>query len=514
MEIKSFSTNYLKIYFWQGIAFALRFFSLFIVTPYLTKNPIIFGIYSVCVSVTIFLNYADLGFLRAAQKYASESFSRENRDEEMSYIGFGGFILLIFTLICSGFFLFFSIYPEFLIKSLNTLEENVIASKLLLILSIFTPFTVFQRISSMIFDIRLNGYINQRLSIISSFISILSTFYFFRNENYDIIGYFLFSQLLNFIGIIFTFFIAKKKYKYDLILLFKYIRFNLNIYHKTKKLAYSGLYIIIMWILFYELDQAVISKLIGPRSVAIYAIAFSFSSIFRSIFGIIFSPFTFRANHLIDNQERFNKFCKDVFVITAPLVIIPTISLVLIAKPFVLTWVGDSYKDSILLARLFPLTFTLSFISYTVTIILLAKEKIKEMYVISTLQPFIYWLGILLTYSKFGLLSFGIFKLLATLIAEFYCLNLLMKYLNISLKDLFKMFISTFYSVLFIIFILSFLNIYFFPLVKSKSNLLIVLFSNGVCILLSFVIQYFSSNFFRVTFKNIISKNTNIFKGI
>ena len=506
MNEKSYTSNYLKIYFWQGLAFIMRFFSLFIVTPFLTKNPTVFGIYSVCVSVTIFLIYADLGFLRATQKYAAESYAKKNRNEEMRYIGFGGFILLIFTLICTLIFYFFAIHPELLIKSLDTQEKNKIASQLLLILAIFTPLTILQRMSSMIFDIRLDGYINQRLSLLSSLVSILSTFYFFRNGNYDIIGYFLFSQILNFIVIIITFYLAKSMYNYKLKLLFKNVRLNFEIYKKTKKLAYSGLYIIIMWILFYELDQVVISKLMGPTKVAFYAIAFSFSSIFRSIFGILFSPFTVRANHLIENQDRFKKFCKDVIILCAPLVVIPTISFVIIAKPFVLTWVGESYTESILLARLFPLTFTMSFISYTLTIVLLANEKTKEMYVVSTLQPLIYWTGIMLTYSKIGILSFGIFKLIATVFSEIYCLHLLIKFLSITLKEFFKMIYPIFFSIILLIFTLTYLSNNILPLQKSKTNLFIVLLANGFCILLSFVIQYFSSTLFRTTINNIFCK--------
>lgn len=506
MNEKSYLSNYLKIYFWQGLAFVMRIFSLFVVTPFLTQNPTLFGIYSVCVSVTIFLIYADLGFLRATQKYAAESYAKKNRDEEMRFIGFGGFILLIFTLICTLVFYFLAIYPELILKSLDTHEKNKIASQLFLILAIFTPLTIFQRMSSMIFDIRLDGYINQRISLFSSLISILSTFYFFRSGNYNIIGYFLFSQILNFIAVISAFYLAKSMYNYNLKLLFKNVRLNIEIYEKTKKLAYSGLYIIVMWILFYELDQIVISKLMGPTKVALYVIAFSFSSIFRSIFGILFSPFTVRANHFIENKDRFKNFCKNIIIFCAPLVVLPTISFVIIAKPFVLTWVGESYNESILLARIFPLTFTMSFISYTLTIVLLANEKTKEMYVVSTLQPLIYWIGIMLTYSKIGILSFGIFKLVATLFSEIYCLHLLIKYLSISLKEFLKLIYPILFSVILLIFTLTYLSNNILPLQKSKSNLFIVFLATGFCILLGFVVQYFSSNLFRTTINNIFCK--------
>lgn len=504
MANKSYLSNYLKIYFWQGTAFVMRFLSLFIVTPFLTKDPTIYGIYAVCVSITIFLIYADLGFLRAVQKYAAECYAKSDRDEEMRYIGFGGFVLLIFTGIITLLFYFLSIYPEFLIKGLYITEKIKIASKLLLILAFFTPLTIFQRMSSMIFDIRLDGYINQRLSLFSSLIVILSALYFFRKGYYDIIGYFLFSQILNLVVVVISFIIIVKNYNYSLISFFKNIKFKKKLYDKTKRLAYSGLYIIVMWILFYELDQIVISKFLGASKVAIFAIAFSFSSLFRSIFGILFAPFTIRSNHFVgnDNNEQFNRFCLQVVSLCAPIVLLPTLALVLVAKPIVLTWVGESYIESIALARFFPLSFSLSFISYTLTIILVAKEKTKEMYIMSTLQPIIYWAGIAMTFSICGLLSFGIFKLFATLITEIYSFHLLVKFLKISIKEFLKILYPVIFPVIFLAISLSISNIYL-PVVKSKSNLFIVLFTTGVCICLSFIIQYATSSYIRNNVKSI-----------
>ncbi len=69
----SYKKNYIKIYFWQSLSFVLNFVALFIVTPLISNNSEVFGIYSVCVSFGIFLQYADLGFLNAGKKYASEA---------------------------------------------------------------------------------------------------------------------------------------------------------------------------------------------------------------------------------------------------------------------------------------------------------------------------------------------------------------------------------------------------------------------------------------------------------
>lgn len=70
----SYSLKYLKIYIWQAISFVLSFVSLFIVVPSLSSMPGVYGVYSLCVGMTIFLSYADLGFINAGTKFASECF--------------------------------------------------------------------------------------------------------------------------------------------------------------------------------------------------------------------------------------------------------------------------------------------------------------------------------------------------------------------------------------------------------------------------------------------------------
>ena len=94
----SYSKNYLKIYFFQILSIVLGFTSLFVVVPFLSEDKTTFGIYSVCISITIFFSYADLGFLGAGMKYAAERFSKNEREEEIKIVGFTHFVLLVFLL--------------------------------------------------------------------------------------------------------------------------------------------------------------------------------------------------------------------------------------------------------------------------------------------------------------------------------------------------------------------------------------------------------------------------------
>jgi len=488
---------------------------MFIVTPFLTKEPSTYGIYAICISVTIFLNYADLGFLRAGQKYAAECYGRGERAEEMKYIGFGTFILSIFTLLCALTFLFFGLQPESLMKGLDTPEKISTASGLLLILAGFTPVTILQRMVSMIFDIRLDSFVNQRISLAASIITIASVFYFFGKENYRIVPYFFFSQSINFIAVVIWLWLAKKKYTYNIKQLLRSVHFDAVIYKKVKGLAYSGLYIMGVWIIFYELDQIAIGKFLGVEKVAIYAIAFALLAFFRNIYTIFFSPFSIRANYFIANrdEEGLKRFCLQLVSLSAPLVVFPTIAFALVSKPFIMSWVGANYAESVDLASMFSLIFTLSFMTFPASIVLLVKVRIKEMNIIATIQPIIYWIGVICTYSFWGLLSFSSFKLIATFVSEFYFIYILIKFLDISLKEFLQ---KTIYPMIIpLIFLITALVIadVYLPYQKSKINLLIVLGTTGLCIGVSFLIQYMASSNMRIVAKSLIGsiliKNSN-----
>lgn len=502
----SYTSNYIKIYAWQFAAFVLRFLSLFIVTPYLSKDPSIYGIYTVCISINIYLNYADLGFLRAGQKFAAECYARDERKEEMRYIGFGLFVLLVFSLLIASIFFFLGLHPEFLLKGLDSPSKIAIATKLLIVLAIFTPFTVLQRMISMIFEIRLESYIFQRISLFASIIIIGSVLFFFHGNSYRIIQYFFFSQIINTLVLFFCIWLARKRYTYNFAQLLRCIHFDLQIFGKVKKLAFSGLFVMIAWIIFYELDAIIIGKFFGAEKVAIFSISFTFATLFRTIYAILFSPFAVRVNHFIGkkDEEGLRKFCSQLLNFSAPFVIIPTVTFAVIAKPFILSWVGTKYLESVSLATLFSLIFTLSFISYITSILLVAKERVREMYIITTLQPIIYWLGIMLTYSQWGLISFPAFKLLATVISEGYYLVILIGILGISYKEFFVKTIGPIIFPLFFIAICLSIANHFFSFDKSKIHLFIVLSTTAFCIFLSMVILYITNTDFKCSIKNTL----------
>jgi len=508
---KSYTKNYLKIYLWQGVSLVLNFLSMFIVVPYLTSEPAIYGIYTVCISISIFLAYADLGFLGAGQKYAAEYFARGEIKEEIKVIGFTNFILMFFLLLFSIGFLILSFQPELLIKDLTPGKQETIASSLLLILALFTPVTLLQRLLQMIFGIRLEDYIVQRTNIVASLLKILSVLWFFRNGDYNIVGYFLFTQIVNLLAALSTLLIARKRYNYDFKALLKSIHFNKKVFAKTKSLAFTSLYLTFTWILYYELDPATIGKFLGATQVAIYAIGLTILSFFRSILGILFSPFSARFNHFVGlgDEEGLKSFYLQVVIILAPIVVIPIVTIAILASPLILSWVGSDYLGSVEITRYLVLCNLFAFITYPAGILLTAKERLKVMYIIGTLIPLVFWSGIVFTYHIWGLKSFAIFKLIALVLSAIAYYFIMLKFLNInfvkSLKEIFK---PILFPILFII-ISSFLIRDLLPCQKSKINLLIVAISAGCLIVGSFIFQYFLSAKWRNQISKILRTNQN-----
>lgn len=506
---RNYTINYIKIYLWQGISMVLNFLSMFVVIPFLSSDPQLYGVYSICVSASIFLAYADLGFINAGQKYAAEYFSQGNRSEEIKVIGFSSFILFLFLLLFIIGFSILSIKPEILISGLNNITSYETASSLLLILALSTPLTLLQRILQMICGIRLLDFIVQRTNTLASVIKIGSVFWFFREGEYDIVGYFLFIQIITLITLLVTMYIVKKQFNYDFSGIFRSFKFDKQVFAKTKNLAFTSLFMTVSWILYYELDSVVIGKIFGAKEVAIYAIGLTLLSFTRSIFGILFSPFNARFNHFIgkNDDEGLRSFYLQITSLFAPVVVLPILTVFLLSGPLIIAWVGPMYQESVGIAKYLILCNLLAFISYPTGILLMATEQIKKMYLVNTLLPLIFWSGIYLSIWYWGLKSFAILKLVAFLIAGATYYYFMLRYLSISftssLRSIFKpMLIPIGFILVSSISLLPYLQ----QIEKSKTHLLGIAVLIGVLILIAFVLQYATSFTLRRRAKQIIKQ--------
>lgn len=499
----AYANKYLKNYTWSAISLALNFISMTIVIPRLTADPTVFGIYSICVSISIFFSYADLGFLGAGQKFASEYFAQGKLKEEISVLGFVGFILLIFLIVFSVIFVYLSFHPALLISEIKSENEYKIASSLLMILAVFTPVIFLQRIIQMIFVIRLDEYVVQRVNIFSNIIKILSIFIFFNESKNDVVNYYLFVQIVSFFSSIIMLVIARNIYNYDFCLFFKSIKFNKKEFVKTKYLAQTTFYLTITWILYYELDTLVISKYLGAHQVAIFAVGLTVLSFFRIILGIIYSPFGVRFNHLIGLNNKIGLEALFISVVksTSSIVVLPIVAIVLFAEPLVLTWVGNSYVESIDIVKLLVMCNIFTFISYPMSLLLMAQERGKEMYIINTLIPIIYWFGIFISFQYLKLEAFAVFKLIAFIFSSFFYYILLVQFLKFNFLKAFNLLILPLIPPVIFLVIFAHFIVNILPDSKSIFNLLVT----SITILISLIISYLI--YFIVSSKDDYLKN-------
>jgi len=490
----------------------LNLVSLFIVVPQLSGVPSIYGIYSICVSATIFLSYADLGFISACYKYASESFAKKDTVGEVKISAFGIFILIIFITLLSGIFFILSLKPEVLIKGLES-DGHSIASNLFLILSLSSFSVILQRMLQIIFGIRLKDYLYQRINIISSLIKITSVLYFFRDGEYNIVGYFFFIQLMNYISAFIGLWIARKKFNYDFILFIKQIKYSKEVYQKTKNLAISSLIVTILWILYYELDSFAIAKLMGSTQVAFYAVGFALMTFLRSIFGTIYAPFVARFNHFIglNDMEGLKKFYIQIILFTLPIVLLPVLSLIIFMKLFIVSWVGFNYNISIDIGIFLMLCYIISFISYPAGILMTALVKLKSLYIMNITIVIIYWGGILLTMNILGIESFAIFKFAAFLISGIYCVFFSAKFLQLNLFQFLKKIIQpSILPIISAVLILFFIR-NFIPISEEKINMFYSIISGGFALIIFLLIYYFTCISFKEYCNYLFAKVNSYF---
>jgi O-antigen/teichoic acid export membrane protein len=258
------------------------------------------------------------------------------------------------------------------------------------------------------------------------------------------------------------------------------------------------------------LDSVSISKLLGVKWVAIYAIGLTVLSFFRSVLGIIFSPFNVRFNHFIgiNDEISLKSFYFQIVTFLAPVVVFPILSIFLFANSIVLTWVGEKYLSSVSVIQFLVLCNLFAFITYPTNFMLIAKERQKVLYLINLLIPIVFWFGILVSLKNWGINSFAIFKLVAFIISASILYKIMINYLKISLWNSIKnIFVPMTWSILFLI-LMSFVVENYLPKEKSTINLLIIASVLFIGIAISLIIHYFSSENWRIQINKTIRQLT------
>lgn len=500
----NYTSNYIKNYIFQILATGIGLLSLFVVVPYISGDKTLYGIYSICVSLTIFVNYADLGFLTAGQKYAAESYAKGDYDEERRYVGFTLFILLSFVSLVLLCFVPIAIKPSIMISELDERSANV-ASSLIWIIIIFSPVLAIKRVLFLAYAVRIEHYKYQIVTFSANVVKILSVFYFFKFQSYNLVGYYLFIHIVELISVIILMGYADRKYNYALKLFFKTIRFAKDLFDNVKSLAGASLLNSVAWILFYELDLIILAKIATPEVVAIYSVAFTTLTLFRNYLAIIYSAFSPRYNHYVGegNMQGLSTFFKNNIIILAPFVLFPIIVYCFGCHSFILSWVGKEYTESIMLSIILVAGNLLAFINYPSSALLTALNKVGAIVVASLFLPLIFYGGILTCYYLLGVVSFAVFKTIALIISSVYSFYVSVRALRVPVMNLLKkLLINYFFPVLACI-ILSFLLIDYYPAQHTMKSLICDVLIMGSVIVLSFIISVIFSKELSIRAKDV-----------
>lgn len=478
----SYARNFLRIYVWQGMSIGVGFLSLFLVTPALSSNKVIYGIYSLCISLTIFLSYGDLGFLGAGFKFASEAVAQGNRREEIRIIGFVSLIFGVFGVLYACTILGLSFVPRVVFANLGGKDAATTAARLLLVLALSSLNVLYQRILQVVFGIRLEDFRLRRLSVVGTLIGISSVFWFFRSGSRDIVGYYVTVQSAGVVVSVVASLIARKRYGYRLRDVVPTIRLDKEVYRKTKRLAFTTLFATLGWLVYYELDMLFISSHIGVTSLAYYSIAFALINFLRSLLGTLFSPFQARFNHFIglSDLSGLRVYYQKVLGLTAPPVIFVVLTVFLLMKPFIVSWVGPGYRPSIVIGQLLIWIYFLSYFQYPAGVLLVAQQRVKEINFITLFNVVVFWAGVLVSYRVLGVVSIALFKLATFVLAGAYYAYVSVRFVGDPMRTLSRLYLPLLVPSGFLVVLLLLVR-GLFPLVKDRGVMAEVILTGAVC---------------------------------
>ena len=418
----NFRKKYYRTYFWQAISILLGFASLFIVIPYLSSNKTLYGIYSVCTSLTIFLSYADLGFLSSGLKYAAEYYIRGEKDEEIKVVGFTAFLMFVVFIIIDTVFFFLGLSPNILIPELKGNPESYkVAQTLIFLLVAGCPLIICQRVLSIVFAIRVEDYKFQRINILAGILRITAAIALFSGGEYRVVEYYAFYQFVNLLIVLIAL-LSIRRYDYHIKDLLKAIRFDRTIFNKEISLSLASFSFMLSMLLFNEFDQIAISNIFGVEKVALYASAFSIMTFVRTFSSLVYSPYSSRYNHFagVRDYQGLVNFTKKMVRMFGPILVLPILNLALYSDAFVVSWIGDGYAEAAILVSFLVLSYTPNSITQPLSCYMTAMEKNKKIVTGAILLPLIYWAGILLFAELLEVKIFAIMKFAAPALLVVY----------------------------------------------------------------------------------------------
>lgn len=450
-------TKQLKFaYITKVLSIVIGLLSVLIVVPKISSNPNIYAIYTLCIGLGMFFNYTDLGFLSAGQKYAAESFAQSNRYLEIRIIGFVLFVLSIFIFLIMIMLVILAVNPTYIVKS-TTESDFDISTKLILILAFSAPTIIIQKFNFLISTIRIEEYIYQIIELFFNSLKILSIYFFTYDGGIDITGYYLSTQIFSLLSAIICTVILIKRYQYPLKKIIINLKFSKKIFHKTKSLALSSMFLTLAWILFFELDTIILSKFYGIKILASYGIAFVFLNFCRNIYNALYSPYISYFYHFTGRNDEIglNNAFRKLLRWTIPLVIIPPIALSYYMDNIIAVWVGVEYESSIILSRIFVVTIAVTALYIPISYLIIAKSFNKVLRINALSLPLVFYTSLFI-FGSLGITNeaLALSKLITIVLSLILYIYYLIKLFN---KSFLSIYLEFFRKIILPIFIFFFI---------------------------------------------------------
>jgi O-antigen/teichoic acid export membrane protein len=484
---------FIKNYFWQIANFISKILGLFWITPFLSSDKQVFGIYSLVVSFTVFLNYADLGFLKAAQQLGSQSYFKNDKEEELDLIGFSCFITSIIIILFICILIFFSFFPEVIIDFENSdINHKITASRLILILAFSLPFIFIQKIISLIFEIRLLGFKFYKIILICNIIPIFFVKFFYFNSKFLLVEYFFFIQLMNFVCVLIGLILAVRKLNYPFLKLIERVKFNLQVYNETKNLAFSSFYLFFLWFVWNELDRMFIGNLFGASSLPIFMVCNLFYTSIITVNGIVFQPLITKSNYIFssDGLNELKIYLTSAIKIIFPLYLLVLLFILVLLKKFISLWIGVSYDEVVIPALFLISSFALFSLSQQVITYLTISGNLNVINIYSTIQAILYWILFLITSKYFNISVLIVSKALVIIIGHIYLL-IINKKLALIDFNYYQLFKRVFLAMILVLTNFFLFNYFEYLFVNSSLVSFLIYYSICFCFVLFFYFLFF-----------------------
>lgn len=498
----NYSKKYLNSYLTQILSIILNLLAILIVTPRLAAFPDYLGVYTLATSLISYLAYGDLGFLMASTKLAAEAYAR-NSKKDLAYIGFAAAISLVAWIIFAfGLVAFWRVYSEQKLTGHDDAFRNFF-SYVMLTLICFSPVLILRRIVQIFYAIRLEDYYLRVFFAFGSLIKILGSFYIVKQDPYGVGHYFLFGNGVDLLLVLVCFGFSFRRYGYSLTDFIKSIRLDPQIFRETKGLATAGLLSTVCWILFFELDSLFLATFGSLEQVGLMTGCLMLVGYLRMLLGIIYSPFAVRFNYFSGHGDwtGLKQYCRDLIEVTFPVSVFFVLSIVLLVRPLMVSWLGGRYAEASLTTSFFVASFMFSFAQYPGSFLLITLERNREIALAAIFSVVVYWLGIIFLFDRIGILAIGIFKLISFVTMFVFYMYKIIEFVHIDLGKSLRAFLMP--AILVAVMLVS-LNQWvttWLSFEKSYLNVLKVVLIGAVYSVCSILIFYILSRAFREAVK-------------